>query len=100
MRVFAVLAAALLIGALAIATMAPANIDLGQFVATLDRAFLSTVQAGIQRYIAPWVWDDVIVPILRRPAWLFPAELGIVCAGLAATFALRSSAPQSRRRRS
>lgn len=30
---------------------------------------LNAAQAGIQRYIAPWLWDPVIVWVLLKPAW-------------------------------
>ena len=100
MRILAVIGVALLIGALAIATLAPADISLGQALFTLDRALLNAAQAGIQRRLAPWIWDDMIVPLLVRPAWLVPAALGLIFGGIAATLASRRAVPNSRRRRS
>ena len=39
-------------------------IALGQLWFTLDAQSLSVSQAGIQRYVAPWLWDPVITTIL------------------------------------
>lgn len=38
------------------------------------RASLNAAQAGIQRHVAPWVWDPPMVWLLRQPAW---AVLGV-----------------------
>ena len=100
MRVFTVLAAIFLVGALAIATLATPDVTLGRLLFALDRSLLNMAQAGVQRYLAPWLWDDVVVPLLQRPAWLPPAALGIIFAGLAMTFGTRRGAPQSHRKRS
>ncbi|MFN6955053.1 MAG: hypothetical protein ACK4PG_09680 [Acetobacteraceae bacterium] len=56
--------------------------SLGAVVYSLDPPLLNTMQSGVQRNISPWLWDDVIVPVLEQPAWLLPALLG------AALFAL------------
>jgi len=100
MRILAVLGAILLIGALAIATLAPPDLSLGQALFTLDRELLNMVQAGTQRRLSPWIWEQMVVPLLVRPAWLVPAALGLICAGFSATLASRRSVAQSRRRRS
>jgi hypothetical protein len=34
-----------------------------------------------------WLWDNVALPLLLRPAWLLPAMLGIILVGLAAQLA-------------
>lgn len=56
--------------------------SLGAVVYALDPPLLNTMQAGIQRNISPWLWDEAIVPLLEQPSWLLPALLG------AALFAL------------
>lgn len=38
------------------------------------RASLNAAQAGIQRHVAPWLWDPPIAWLLRQPTW---AVLGI-----------------------
>ena len=99
-RVFAVFAAILLVGAVALATLTPPNEPLGEFVYQIDHGWLDLLQAGVQRYLAPWLWDDLIVPVLLRPAWLLPAAAGIVCTGIAITIGFRQGAARSWRRRS
>jgi hypothetical protein len=44
-------------------------IALGQLWFTLDAQSLSVSQAGIQRYVAPWLWEPVITTILLWPGW-------------------------------
>jgi len=36
------------------------------------------VQALVQRYLLPMVWDNVLLPVLEAPAWVIPAVLGAV----------------------
>ena len=94
-RIFAILAAMCLVGALALGTSTPRGLTLGQALLTLDPNMLPWLKA----HAAPWVWESLEVPLLIRPVWLVPAALGLVFAGAAATFnsALSSS---SRRKRS
>jgi len=55
---------------------------LGQIWFELDRALgtltLNTLQAIIQRYVHPIVWDPVVVSVLGTPAWLIAAILGVL----------------------
>jgi hypothetical protein len=44
-------------------------IALGQLWFTLDAQSLSVSQAGIQRYVAPWLWEPIITTILLWPGW-------------------------------
>lgn len=93
-RVFAVLAALLLVGAVALATLAPPGITLGQGVVMLDRGGVT----WLREHSAAWVWNWIEVPFMARPLWLIPACLGVVCAGMAASLNLGST--PARRRRS
>jgi hypothetical protein len=43
---------------------------LGEVWFKLHRASLNGAQAGIQRYVAPWLWEPVITTILLWPGWL------------------------------
>jgi hypothetical protein len=36
------------------------------------------VQAVVQRYLLPMIWDDLLLPVLEAPAWVVPAILGAV----------------------
>jgi hypothetical protein len=51
---------------------------LGAALFRLDAALLNTAQAGLQRHVAPWAWNDVVLPVIERPAWFAPAVLGAV----------------------
>lgn len=41
-------------------------------------ASLNAAQAMVQRYLAPALWTDAVVPLLRQPAWLVALVPGIV----------------------
>lgn len=99
MRILAILAAVLLVGAFAMATLTPPDLMLGHALIMVDHSLLVTAQYEIQRHLSPWVWDRIAVPLLLRPAWFLPVAAGLVCAGAALTLASRQ-APHSRRRRS
>jgi len=49
-------------------------ISAGEVWYRIHRASLNAAQAGIQRYLSPWLWDPVITTLLRGPAW---AVLGV-----------------------
>lgn len=50
--------------------------SLGAVIFSLAPPLLNTMQAGVQRNLSPWLWDDVMVPVLEQPVWLLPALLG------------------------
>jgi hypothetical protein len=56
--------------------------ELGALWYAVDRGSLNLVQAVIERYIHPVLWQDVIFPLLVGPAWLvlggFAVVLGIL----------------------
>ena len=58
----------------------------GELWAKIDIASLNLIQAVIQRYIWPWLWDGLILNVLLMPAW---AVLGVPGAVLAWTFRAR-----------
>ena len=43
---------------------------------------LNTAQAGIQRNIAPWLWEPVITTILLWPGWLVFGVPGVLASVL------------------
>lgn len=94
-RVFAVLAALFLVGSVAIGTLTPPGLTLGQGLVMLDHGG----PAWFREHSAAWIWNWLEVPFMVRPLWLLPACLGLICAGMAASLNLGNS-PQSRRRRS
>jgi hypothetical protein len=44
-------------------------ISIGEIWFNLDVASLNLVQAVIQRYVSPALWDPVLVSVLSWPAW-------------------------------
>lgn len=52
--------------------------DLGTAVFKVNAAALNSLQAGIQRYLAPAIWDGAFVPFLSMPAWGLPALIGLI----------------------
>ena len=43
---------------------------LGAIWAKIDSTSLQLLQAGVERHVAPWLWDQIIQPILEAPAAL------------------------------
>jgi hypothetical protein len=93
-RVFAVLAALLLVGAVALGTLAPPGLTLGQGLVMLDHSGVT----WLREHSTAWIWNWIEVPFMVRPLWLIPACLGLICAGMAASLNLGST--PARRRRS
>jgi hypothetical protein len=97
-RVFAVLAAALLVGAVAVAMLGPPDVPLGQMIFMVDHDLMNGLHSGIEKHLTSWIWDYLIAPLMVRPAWLVPAALGVICAGAALTLSNRNPAHRSQRR--
>jgi hypothetical protein len=97
-RVLAVLAAMLLVGAVALAMLGPPEVPLGQVLFLVDHDLMNGVHSFIGTHMAGWLWDYLIVPLMLRPAWLVPAALGLICAGMSLTLATRKPAHRSHRR--
>lgn len=51
---------------------------LGALLFRLDSGLLSLVQAAVQRYLLPMLWDSVLLPVLEAPVWVLPLVLGAV----------------------
>ncbi len=92
-RVFAVLAALLLVVAVAVATLLPQGITLGQALALLDRGG----PTWLREHSAAWLWTWFEAPFMVRPIWLLPAFLGLIFAGMATTLNLGDASPRRRR---
>jgi hypothetical protein len=50
--------------------------SLGEHWFTIHRESLNAAQAGIERHVAPFLWDPVMTTILLLPAWLVVGGLG------------------------
>ena len=59
-----------------------APIALGQLWFDLDRSSLNLVQAVVQRYIHPFLWDPIIVTILLCWAFAVLMALGLLILAL------------------
>jgi len=97
-RILAVLAALLLVGAVALATLGPPAVPLGQVLLMIDRDLMDALHAAIATHLSGWMWDKLVLPVLVRPAWLVPAALGLICAGTSASLSSRKSAHRWHRR--
>ena len=97
-RVFAVLAAMLLVGAVALATLGPPDVPLGQVMFMIDHDLMGVLHDGVEKHLAVWMWDYVVQPVMVRPAWLVPACLGLLSAGMSATLSTRKTTHRSHRR--
>ena len=53
-------------------------VPLGTLWFKLDAGSLNGLQAGVQRYLWPGLWDDVLFHILRLPAWTVFALPGLL----------------------
>jgi len=71
-------AAAACLGGVLAATGRDMTQAAGQLWYALDSTSLNTVQAVVQRYVHPGLWDNVIVPLLLRPAWEALTFLAVV----------------------
>ena len=99
-KVLAVLSAALLVGSVAIATLGPQDLSLGDALNAADHLRIAAVEHWFRANVSQWLWDHPAVALLARPLWLVPAALGLLLAGGAMTAATYQKAPTSRRRRS
>ena len=69
---------------------------LGQLWFDLDRSSLNLVQAVVQRYIHPFLWDPIIVTVLLWWAFAVLMVLGLVILALSGR-RTQTRAPLSRR---
>jgi hypothetical protein len=99
-KTFAVLAAICLVGAIAVATLGPEDMTLGEGIAAMDIFQLASVEKFVRVHVSGWIWDHPFKALLDRPLWLLPASIGLLLAGACATAATSGNALNSRRRRS
>jgi hypothetical protein len=97
-RILAVLAAMLLVGAVALAMLGPPSVPLGQALFMLDHDLMNMLHSNIERFLSTWLWEHVAMPVMVRPAWMVPAALGLICAGMALSLSTRKSTHRSHRR--
>ena len=93
-RIFAILAAILLVAAAGIAALTPLGLTLSQGLLEFDPNALVWARG----HSTSWMWLWLEMPFLLRPLWLLPACAGVVCAGIATSFNIRKASPSRRRR--
>ncbi|MBW8270662.1 hypothetical protein [Caldovatus aquaticus] len=71
----------LLLAAVPAGVLGP-SAPLGEAIYRLYPPFLNTFQAGVQRHLAPWLWDDVLLPVLVLPSWVPFAAVGLLLLAL------------------
>ena len=82
-RILTVVAAALFVGAVALATIGTEPVSLSQALGFMTNFGAETVRGWVIRVCGPGMWRNVAEPLLIRPAWLPFASLGLICAGIA-----------------
>ncbi len=98
-RIFAILAAVLLVGSVALASLMPTDTSLVQAFQAIDQGGPEHLQRMLIGLLGHGFWDSVVVPLLVRPVWLIPVCLGLICVGGAVT-ALSHASPRTKQRRS
>jgi hypothetical protein len=82
-RILAVIAAALLVSAVALATVGSRPVTLGWALFWMDNTLPDRIHGWFERNLGGWVWSELALPLLGRPVWLVPVSLGLICVGLA-----------------
>ncbi|HEX3400886.1 MAG TPA: hypothetical protein VHT74_11225 [Acetobacteraceae bacterium] len=88
----------LLVGAVALAMLGPPSVPLGQVLFMVDHDLMDALHSGVERHLSAWLWENVAMPLMVRPAWLVPAALGLICAGLSLSLSTRKATHRSHRR--
>jgi hypothetical protein len=97
-RILAIISAMLLVGSVALATLGPPSVPLGGLLLMIDHGMTEALRSGIEQHLASWIWSDLAMPLLVRPAWLVPTALGLICAGAAFSVSGRKPAGRPHRR--
>jgi hypothetical protein len=98
-RVFTVLAAVFLVGAVALATMLPPDMTLHEAMHAIDAIRADDFQHTLAATLGKTMWDWVIAPLLLRPVWMMPLSLGLICVGGALTASFHAP-PRTKHRQS
>jgi hypothetical protein len=98
-RIFAVLAAALLVGAFGLLVLMPDGMTLDQAMASFNPLLVGHLRHFVQHSLGAAAWSHVFMPLLVRPVWLIPLCLGMVCAGVSVTTGTPTESPRRTRTR-
>ena len=97
-RILAILAAALFVGAVGLATVGSEMVSLGAVLSYLNATAETGLHNWLVRVIGPWSWNYIAGPLLVRPAWLPLGSLGLICAGVALSLPAHDATRRSHRR--
>jgi hypothetical protein len=97
-RTLAVLAAALFVGAVGLATVGPDMVTLGAVLSYFNAEAEVVLHNWMVRSLGLWSWDYVARPLLIRPAWLPLGSLGLIFAGVSLSWPTRDATRRSHRR--
>jgi hypothetical protein len=95
-RVLVVFSAAMIVLSVALATLGPRPETLGHLLARTAPGGLVDLQNAIAGWSDGWIWTNLLLPLLQRPAWLPPASLALLAIGLA--LSIGKTTHRSRRR--
>ena len=76
-RILAVISAILLVGSVALATLGPPSVPLGQVLLMVHHDLTEALRSGIEQHLAAWIWSDVALPVLVRPALARAGRTGV-----------------------
>lgn len=76
-----------LVLAFAIASLLSPLLSLSQLLAMKAPEWVAAIGHAKRNGASLWLWDNIAVPLLVRPAWLIPTMLGIIFVGVAAQLA-------------
>lgn len=93
-RTFTLLSAFFLVGATALAALMPRGTTLSRGISLLN----ASIEPWMRSHSSVWAQEWLEIPFLGRPLWMFPAVLGVVFAGIAASATLGAASPTRRRR--
>ncbi len=97
-RVSLAISAVLLVVGVALASLLPLDEPLSQVLAGYDPTLLMRLQHFELRHFDAFLWQELTVPVLLRPAWILPFGLGVVAGGCALSLSWREGEPSVRRR--
>ena len=90
-----VAAALCVVAAFALAVLYSPTMRLERFIAMIDGGALLRMQGWVRDALGDWAWQNVVVAVLVRPAWLLPLSLAFIFTGLAVSFRTARGVPGS-----
>lgn len=86
-KLFAAAGAMCLVASFAVASLMRPFATLAELMVLLDHRMFIAWDKAEHSPMATWLWVHLAMPLLVRPAWLVPTGMGLVCVGVATSFA-------------